>query len=114
MITIPRHGDLEQRVTLLMHIGRDVAMRGEGGFNVDLELKGTIHWHPAASKERYEAWEYLQKNGLIEVYGERTLSDFDGDATFANCRLTERGQKVYEFIEERYEKLLEASKSFLE
>ena len=108
MITIPKHGELEQRVTLLMHIGRDVAKRGEGGFNVDLELKGTLYRYPGASKERYEAWEFLKERNLIEVYEEEKVADIDGEATFVKCRLTERGQRLYGHIENKYEKFLES------
>lgn len=100
MNTIPNHDELEQRIGLLLHIGRDIAKRGEAGFNVNAELSGNnLVVHPFASEGRYKAFEFLERVGLIEV---RPTLYLDGTPTFVKCRLTDRGRTLYEEVEREH------------
>jgi hypothetical protein len=100
MNTIPNHGELEQKIGLLLHIGRDIAKRGEAGFNVNVELSGNhIAAYPFASEGRYKAFEFLERVGLIEV---GQISYLDRTPTFVECRLTNKGRTLYEKVEREY------------
>jgi hypothetical protein len=105
MLNIPNpdYNELEQRVGLLLHIGRDFKRRDEAGFNIDVELKGT---HCAkqriSGKERFQAYEWLQEKGLIKVKDSKTYRDMDGEATFVKVDFTDAGEKLYEEAEREY------------
>jgi hypothetical protein len=105
MLNIPNsdYNGLEQRVGLLLHIGRHIKIRGESGFNIDVELKGT---HPArqiiSGQERFQAYEWLQEKGLIIVTDQKTYADLDGEATFVKVDLTNSGRQLYEKAEKEY------------
>jgi hypothetical protein len=107
----PDYNELEQRVGLLLHIGRDIKRRGEAGFNVDVELKAThLVEQGISGQERFQAYEWLQKKKLIIVTNSETIEDMDGSATFVEVDLTNNGSKLYEEAERRYEECLNSLK----
>jgi len=97
------YGALEQRVGLLLHIGRDLKRREEAGFNIDVELKGT---HSArqniAGQARYSAYLFLIEKELIEIANSKTYHDMEGNATFVKINLTKKGKEMYEKAESAY------------
>lgn len=113
MLNIP-HPDyhpLEQRVGLLLHIGRDLKKRGKAGFNIDVELRGThANSKSIAGNERFEAYQWLQERGLIEVKNSITYGDLDGEATFVTVDLTPFGRQLYEETERNYGSYLKSLK----
>ena len=105
MLNIPNedYGELEQRVGLLLHIGRDLRRRGKAGFNIDVELRGThLERQNIAGKERYSAYLFLIGSELIEILNSNTCHDVDGNATFVKVNLTDKGKSLYEKAESAY------------
>jgi len=110
-IPSPNYMPLEQRVGLLLHIGRDLKKRGKAGFNIDVELSGThIASYRIAGDERFQAYEWLLKKNLIVVSDSKTYEDLDGVATFVGVGLTEKGSSLYEQAEKAYGSYLNSLK----
>ena|SRR3989344_2351829 len=109
MINIPNpdYGQLEQSVGLLLHIGRDIKRRDKAGFNVNVELSGEhLAKQSIASPERLRAYEKLQQLELIKITDSKTYKDYDGEATFHEVILTEKGRILYQLVEEAYGSML--------
>ena len=107
------YGALEQRVGLLMHIGRDLKRRGEAGFNIDVELKGThIARQNISGQARYSAYLFLIEKELIEIADSKTYHDIEGNATFVKINLTEKGKEIYEKAESAYGNYLQELKDY--
>lgn len=110
MLNIPNedYGALEQRAGLLLHIGRDLKRRGEAGFNIDVELKGThLARQNIAGQTRYSSYLFLIEKELIEIAESKTYHDINGDATFVKINLTEKGKALYEKAESVYRNYLQ-------
>ena len=103
MHTIFRN-DLEDKVDMLLYIGRDEAERGRSGFNVDFELELT---------KRYDAYRFLVKNDFIKVAKEERVSDSEHSVIFVECNLTEKGKNAYETLEAFYKCMVESMIPYL-
>lgn len=114
MLGIPKkdYEPVEQRAGLLLHIGRDSAVRGRGGFNLDYELgHGDARTgHALSGKARRRAYEWLIAEEMIRVTKEETVRDADGIATFVRLELTPKGQQTYNTLERFYAHYIEDAK----
>lgn len=105
MLNIPNpdYNPLEQRIGLLLHIGRDIKRRGEAGFNVDVELSGTDSKRQiVAGKDRFEAYQWLKDEELIRVTNSRAYLDSTGGHKVVDIDLTDKGKRLYEEAEKKY------------
>lgn len=94
-------GKLEDKVDMLLYIGRDEDDEGKSGFNIDIELD---------QENRRDTFEYLKREGLIEVFNEEKVSDYEHDVTFVDCKLTAKGKGIYKRIEMGYTGMINAVK----
>jgi len=110
------YGNLEQRAGLLIQIGRDITNEGKSWFNVELELKGEsskkLYKEISGKGARFQAYEYLLKEGLIKLEDSEKFGSENGTITFVRLNLTRKGEKLYKKLEKEYGSYLNNIRSF--